>query len=452
MTLFRALAAASVASLWTLGQSSPMPTFEGMKLFERADGPKACTHSLDGSEKSKRAVWDTNGGEGVGQFLDDWIKKHGDSDWINKMDQDLYSVGASNQWCNSLGGAQCPGPDECSKYDAKNVTQLYWILKAASTHYELSNHINDWLQTKTISDTLAIPDLVKKFGGDVDKNSNIWGIVIGALVSAAGLAAPIAPELSAGLTVGVGAANFGSAFAKDTVDYSKAIADQLNGAFQATVNGLKVNLNLAMTGKDGKSGKKSSDLPNMSGPYSSNIAKYFDGGKFLMGNIEEETQPMLDNMGKYLKQGSVMAILRAQEYFIFVDEKWGDQKSCEEKGTRKWVDNSCAELWQLDHGEPNVMGKGSKDDYVKDMQDSKYGSFDMAKVYSGSIACARSGQSGVDQNKLPTDGSLPQCFYNFAVFKGKKTHKYGTEYLCGPSKSKDDINTTGRRASKICDD
>ncbi|KAI1084595.1 hypothetical protein F5B20DRAFT_522287 [Whalleya microplaca] len=451
MTFRTVLTATTVACLLSLGLTTPTgsPSFRGLKLFERANGPKACDYSLDGSEKSKRKIWDTDGA-GVGKFLEDWIKKNGESDWLNRMDEDLYTVGASNQWCNSLGGAQCPGPDECAKYNAKGVPQLYWVLKAANTHYELSNHINDWLQTNTIQNTLSIPDLTDKFGGKGDKNSDIWGIISAALVTAGGLVAPASGAASAALTVAVGGVSFGRTFAQDLVDYTKAISDQLEGTFEATVEGLRVNLNLAMTGKDGKSGKKTSDLPNMNGPWSTNIAKYFDAGKFLMGNIEEEVSPMLDNVAKFLKQGSVMAILRAREYIIFVDEKWKDQASCEKKDTRKWVDNSCAELWKLDGGEPNTMGKGSKDDELKAMKDNKYGAFDIAKMYEGSIACARSGKGKVDENTkaLPTDGSLPGCFYNFAVVKGTKDQHYGTYYLC--ESKKDPINTTGRRGSKIC--
>ncbi|CAJ2513287.1 Uu.00g014060.m01.CDS01 [Anthostomella pinea] len=455
----RITAAATLLSLSTLGLAIPAPAFRSLELFDRmllgrADGPAECSYLLDDTEASMRAVWDDSG-LGTGKFLEDWIKEHGEEDWINKIDEDLYATGESSFWCNSLGGANCPDPDDCTKYLDKKVPQLYWILKAGKTHYELANHINDYLQTQTISDTLAIPDIQDKFNNNKNDKSNIFSIISAALVTASAAAGPV-PELSALLTLGIGSVGFGNAFAPDELDYTKEISDQLGESFTAAVEGLSVNLNLAMTGRDTKSQKTTADLPNMSGPWSTNIAKYFDGGKFLVANIEAVAAPMLDNLSKFLKQGAVNAILLPQEYFVYIDTSYADSESCaEDGGTRFWVDGAgCGDFWKLDGGEPNVMGKGKKDEEVNNMMDIKYGGFDIAIMYGNAIQCARDHPDGKgaidpDVNKLPTDGKPAPCFYNYPVFKGKKKHEYGTYYLCNDGD--DDINTTGRRASGTCD-
>ncbi|KAI1079140.1 hypothetical protein F5B20DRAFT_545109 [Whalleya microplaca] len=358
------------------------------------------------------------------------------------MDKDLYATGTSKFWCNSLGGSQCPDPDSCSIYLDKKIVELYWILTAAKTHYEMFNHLNDWLQTKTIQDTLAIPDICDKFGGKADENSDIWGKVIGALVTAAGLSTGPAAPLAGPLTIGVGAANFGNAFASKKVDYTKAIADQLGGAFEAMVSGLKSNLNTAMTGSDSDSGKKSKDLPELGGKYETNIAKYFNEGKWLVTNIESTMKPVLDKTGQYLKQGSIIAILKARKFFIFINDDI-KQSDCKDDG-QYWLTDGCADLWQLDDtSNKHAIASGAKKDEAKAMKESKYGSFDMKSTYTNAIECARAhpdGKGKVDTSKLPTDGKLPECFIDLPVFKGTKKKHYGKWEL--HKIKKDYINST----------
>ncbi|KAI0011626.1 hypothetical protein F4779DRAFT_572640 [Xylariaceae sp. FL0662B] len=447
MALRRCVAAASLASMFALSIANPVPELTGLKAFEKRKDERAeCAVELDGSRTRRIQVWgsDTLDGYGVGKFLDKWVKKHGEKDWINRMDKDLYSTGTSKFWCNSLGGSQCPDPDSCSAYMDRKVVQLYWILTAAKNHYEIFNHMNDWLQTKTIEDTLAIPDITEKFGKQGDKNSDLWGKLIGALVTGAGLAAP-APGgalLSPLLTVGVGGANIASGFAAKEIDYTKAVSDQLGEAFKALTEGLRSHLNIAMTGSDSKSGKKSKDLPGLSGKYQTNIAKYFSDGRWLVTNIEKETQPVLDKFGQYLKQGTVIAILKARKFFIYInsDLKKDDCKS----DTQVWLDDGCAELWSLaDTSKEHAIADGAKEDEAKAMKESKYGSFDLKKAFENAIKCARAhpdGKGKIDVKKLPKDGAMAECFIDLPVFKGSKKKHYGKWEL--HKIDKDYINST----------
>jgi hypothetical protein len=163
----------SLALLAGVCLAGPLPAYRSLDLWEKRQ--EQCNYLLNDDEASQRAIWDSSG-LGVGQFLDNWLTKNGEDDWLNRMDEDLYTVGESNMRCITLGGTDCEAPtqDECRKwhltkgkkattnrnevrYAQAGVPQLFWILRASQIHFGLASAYHLEFSTETINNTLSVP-------------------------------------------------------------------------------------------------------------------------------------------------------------------------------------------------------------------------------------------------------------------------------------------------------
>ncbi|CAJ2505907.1 Uu.00g000370.m01.CDS01 [Anthostomella pinea] len=458
----RIFTTATLSSLTAWAWASPTPEFRSLALFERK-GPVQCSALLNDTAASQCAVWNDidKGGLGVGRFLDDWLTKNNETDWVNRIDEDLYAVGESDMWCNSLGGANC-AHDSCIDYLQKNVSQLYWVMQAAQTHYEMYNMVAEWLQTNTIADTLEIPAIINQFDGQENDVLDVAAIVSATFIAVAGLAGATGAALelvplgvtSGVATMGVSIMQYIITFRKDDSDYTGTVNQQLEQGFTSAIDGIRAILNVAMTGSDQSSGMKASELPNLTGEWRNDIAKYFDAGRWLISNIQGVVQPMLDLLAKYLKQNLVMAMLKARRHFIFYD-LGANQTTCESNGKGKaWIDGACAGLWQFSKLRTTTASwvEQIKPDLVDAMKNATYGGFDIKELHQNAIKCARAhpdGKGSVNASTLPLNGSVPECFYNFPVFMGRKKERpLGRWNLCEEMKDGVDINTTGRQGGE----
>lgn len=106
---------------------------------------------------------------------------------------------------------------------------------------------------------------------------------------------------------------------------------------------------------------------------------------------------------------------------------------CEGLGQRYLGDvdgGRCFQLVRLKEDPGNDCGSGGKwdckpkqvDDDVYTKLTDKY-KFSLEDYYRTAALCAASGSDEVDPATLPTDGSIPNCFFNPRAFKGRMTAK-----------------------------
>jgi hypothetical protein len=103
-------------SLAALGLTIPLEATTSLEI-KKTPIPPACNFKLRSDGIAQQVIWDRNG-LGVGQYLDNWIRKNGEIDWLSRMHEQLYSGGESTMHCVTLGANDCQGPssDDCREY------------------------------------------------------------------------------------------------------------------------------------------------------------------------------------------------------------------------------------------------------------------------------------------------------------------------------------------------
>lgn len=104
--------------------------------------------------------------------------------------------------------------------------------------------------------------------------------------------------------------------------------------------------------------------------------------------------------------------LQEYGYHVFNDENYLDEAACTANYGARWMEYAgkgrCMRLVYQDGG--NNVYWPAPESVIKAAED-KY-NIDITEYYSASCDCAISGSGEPDTNALPSDGSLPQCFYN----------------------------------------
>ncbi|KAI9893107.1 MAG: hypothetical protein M1814_000654 [Vezdaea aestivalis] len=363
---------------------------------------------------------------GASVFLDKYLKDNGDVNWANKIDQSTTnrgSQGISNLDCVDFLGGNCPFPSvQCKDF---TPPALFHVRVAMATCHRMFEALHEGLQDNTISQQLKTPQLIVDFGEPPAKTSNLPAILSSAFGIGAGITAA-AHEISGPLAV-VGAL-FSLAAASqppEAPDFLPTLDSELQNAFNQTNGQIKDIVKTIFGG-----GSATANLPGLSSPNgeTQNIAKFFSGGRFLVkvtsdGAIDSLLAPAIDKGYLFLKQALVVVILKAQNYYVFVDTS-RTESDCNKITGSRFIDNQCftIESFQRDN---NFREDGSIAPRTRPIDPSIVGKLDNSEyqIDGKSLPKPRTAHPGfdgkVDSSAIPLDGSIPPCFFSLPVIKAE---------------------------------
>jgi hypothetical protein len=131
-----------------------------------------------------------------------------------------------------------------------------------------------------------------------------------------------------------------------------------------------------------------------------------------------------------IRQAMTVQLMKASNWFVYIKSGTGEG-DCEVDVGSLWLpDYGCVDFWRREGdvspgpvrpGEFPANGGG--DDMLNDFMGELGGNADLATVYTNAIECAKAygdSSASVPENvgDLPTDGSFPECFFNYPVFYG----------------------------------
>ncbi|KAI9802789.1 MAG: hypothetical protein M1833_001388 [Piccolia ochrophora] len=418
--------AAAAALLIAHVYGNPVPQEVAVIGFE--DTARVCAMKYD----DPQATWVNSG---AAKFLNDFLVKNGGSkEWANKIDQATTrggSQGESNLNCISLRGDNCRSPTvACEDY---TPPALHFIRNAMFSCHAIFKSIHQSLQENTILNILDLDNIVSDFGaGTTEGSAQTFALVDSSLSIAAGVAAGFAPAAG---TFAVIASSFGILGALDSPpEPTGDLKNQLSAIFSASQSQLEETLATIFGGPGDTSklaGVTSSNGPNGE---TQDIAKFFSGGKFLIpvteqGGIDEIVKPITDRAALLIKQSLVSTTLKSLNFYIFVNTDRSESDCGSITGSR-FIDNQCFTLEK--HGKTAGARASLRDtteiidkEIMLKLDDPAAGyNIDVTGFYRNADACQTAHpdfDGTLASNNLPTDGSLPECFFNIPVIKAPES-------------------------------
>ncbi|KAK6338600.1 hypothetical protein TWF696_009412 [Orbilia brochopaga] len=160
--------------------------------------------------------------------------------------------------------------------------------------------------------------------------------------------------------------------------------------------------------------------PPTSNGETTDIGRFFSGGRFLIPatvNLDMEVRNTVERGITRIRQALVIRALKNQGYFVSIDPAIATPESCTPTGSR-FMNGKCYKIIR------NTGGLQIVEDIPRDTAlklDNAYYRISLEEFYNNAEACqnANPGSEGQAQFLgLPTDGSLPQCFFNMRVIVG----------------------------------
>lgn len=136
----------------------------------------------------------------------------------------------------------------------------------------------------------------------------------------------------------------------------------------------------------------SSDLPNLDdASYTTNIAKYFQDGQWLIDTdkLAHDMDTWEQNFVKSAHQAIITGVLKSQRWFVFIDEDKTTEADCSRtSGTnndgRRLINGECADMFVflLDSESSGEMNSADSqaDSKFKALKELKYGAWDLEAV------------------------------------------------------------------------
>lgn len=260
-----------------------------------ADDPfneaEICGHELE--KESKDDIWYKTG---AGLLLDTVInsktKSGGYDNWVQKLDKYVWDKKQSDAWdCTSFPG-KCGTPADCHEFHRLQQRGTeYWIFKAISGAHKFMNRWYTAFENQTIATNFELDTIISDFSGNVKDLTDIYAKMAGAFTIAGGTAGALPGP---GALVGGGLTSIAGIFALAALD---APSDPKDNATEYLMQyftqsrGALENLarNLFGTGD-------MNEIPHVETAtnWQTPVARYFDGGKFLIENVDVATRYTLE--------------------------------------------------------------------------------------------------------------------------------------------------------------
>ncbi|ETS76335.1 hypothetical protein PFICI_11722 [Pestalotiopsis fici W106-1] len=400
-----------------------------------------CGHDIN--KESLKDIWEMTR---VGGFLD--IIVNGTSigaypNWVQNLDKATWDKQQSDAWdCTSFPGKCGPAADCKEFFLIRDRPQEYWIFKSIDGAHKVMNRLHEELQNDANVVQFDLDGIISDFQGGIKDLTDIYGKMAAAFTIGAGAVSVVpGPGKLASAAFNVVAGVFSLAALDKPPDSKPTAQEYLKNYFEQSQNALKDTArNLFGTGDQKK-------LPNLSNPHHwlTEVAQFFDDGKFLIENVDEATDTTVKTARIHLRQAIGMSVLDSQGWKLFIDPGIKDEARCKKDGSSHIWRSESNECWGLLKWEKIPSGDPFSKDRIKVTQlpektvqkMTKDYEMDLKTVYDNAVACKLAHPDGsaraIKVQELSPDGSnLPQCFFSIDVAKGTFTaNEYKPQDLWG---------------------
>ncbi|KAF7557620.1 hypothetical protein G7Z17_g562 [Cylindrodendrum hubeiense] len=334
--------------------------------------------------------------------------------------------------CSPMNGLSCE-----DQFDQFGTTPLgknsYWIFQAAKGVHEKFKELNRQMVEDTLISGLRIGQMVTDFDGSESEPGNVLGWL--AAASTIGNAVGgLVPGAGGGIAAGFGI--LGGIFSglagqsEEPIDQG-SISAALADAFEQATNALENTLRIAMGGGTGDDEYNSLPAPKWD-TYETKIAKFFNGGWFLLDDDVEAVRVAIASITNNLQKKVASDVMKAARLHLVADKRDGylSREDCGYAPGRQWLALKPDEeyCFYIMRNNPN---NNRIDDWVEvgsDIYDkmASYGLGDRETYYSANIDCTLNGDGGddIDLGSMVW-GQVPRCYFNLPTVFIEKDNDVG---------------------------
>ncbi|KAK7428282.1 hypothetical protein QQZ08_005179 [Neonectria magnoliae] len=406
-----------------------------------------------GSKETLCKGWDLRTPEGVddlwektaaGVSLELFIKGHWEhqNSWLKNMESQVQGgtsgksgaagCSALGNDCNPMGGMSCN-----DQFDQFGTTPLgknsYWIFQAAKGVHEKFRELNRQLTQETLINGLRIPQMVDDFDGSESEP----GAVLGWLAAASTMGNAVGglvPGAGGGIAAGFGI--LGGIFSglasqgDDEIDQG-SISAALADAFEQATGALENTLRIAMGGGTGDDEYNSLPAPKWD-TFETKIAKFFNGGWFLIDDDEEAVRVAIGSISNNIQKKVANDVMKAAKLHLVADKRDGvlTREDCGYAPGRQWLELKPGEeyCFYIMRNNPNPNRINEWVEVEAEIYDkmASYGLGDRETYYRANIDCALNGgdNGDIDLGSMAW-GEVPTCYFNLPTVFIEKDNNVG---------------------------
>ncbi|KAF5237754.1 hypothetical protein FANTH_10629 [Fusarium anthophilum] len=321
--------------------------------------------------------------------------------------------------CNPMNGIGCE--EQFDKYGKTFIGKnSYWTFQAVKGMHGKFAELHRRLTTETLVNGLKIGQMLEDFGGSEKGGGNMRGWLSAAATmgnALGGLVPGVGNGISAGMGILAGIMS-GLSLGEDEDDGAATISDGLADLFKNASVKLENTLRIA-TGGGNDSEYKSLPAPVWD-TYETNIAKFFNGGWFLLDNDVKTVHVTLGSITNNIQKKVANDVMKASKLYLVADKlgSKNTREDCDETTTgRHWLPLRDGEeyCWYIMRNNPNPNHFKDWTEVDEDIY-TKMGDFglgDRKTYYKALIDCAlnKGDSDDVDTSNL-VQGEIPRCFFN----------------------------------------
>ncbi|KAK2765526.1 hypothetical protein FQN54_008380 [Arachnomyces sp. PD_36] len=367
----------------------------------------------------------------IGPWFDNWLVSHPDKHlWTYTMDEEVQGNNGESEFGCASVQSECGYPSDCEWHYKQGMGEAYWVLVAASKLHEGYVYLSDQLEASTLYNSIRMSDMEDKFGATPDDDVNPLAIASASFTIASAFAGPLLGPM----TIAIGAFGLGAELTPAPPDITATIGEQFSDAFYNA----KVQLDETVANIfGGENDMSTEDLPMQTGDYQDAMARFFDGGKFLVQDIQSGMQHVFDEFISVQQKALAGQFIRYMGYVVVVHTNKHSIDECQDL-MPMWstyfqeVTGRCYTVMKAapEHSPDWPLGI---DDGPMSVGINDYG-LDFDEFYTNAYDCAAANPEGgaklsSDASLLPKDGSIPGCFYNVPVVEGETYANGNVAYL-----------------------
>ncbi|KAF2874967.1 hypothetical protein BDV95DRAFT_656744 [Massariosphaeria phaeospora] len=375
---------------------------------------------------------------GAARFFADFLASNGTNDWPRQLDEVTTNIPLFKSAidCRNLGGQGCPIPTvSCGQFTPPEV---WWIRVAMSKAHDFFTQSHEKLQDETIIQSLSVDQMISDF----DAKTADPRAVLSSVGAALGIAnvlvkrTPLGFASELGDTFSVIGSIFGIVSANSApkitngdlklsiestlIDLFKATNDQI-AAFNNKLMGGDADIDLAELLKIVGSGTGRSTLGN-----DNVIARIFSNGAFLVPASQSDLAAGIAASMRTVKQQLVGALLKAKNFYIFVD-KDRDQDACNSIKGAVFSKGECFALEQPISKRiflgpvPHKATGPIPAQFIDHLTDPSTYDIALFKLFQSADQCKSGGPpAGLDADAFKgAENLFPTCFFNLDVIRAK---------------------------------
>ncbi|KAI1038842.1 hypothetical protein LB503_007887 [Fusarium chuoi] len=389
--------------------------------------------------------WDLKTVEGVDKLWEDtaagvslelFIKSHWEhqNSWLKNLEDQVMEgtdgkSGASGcaligTSCNPMGGIGCE--EQFDKYGKTFVGKnSYWTFQAVKGMHGKFAELHRQLTTETLVNGFKIGQMLKDFSGNENGGGNMKGWLSAAATmgnALGGLVPGVGSGISAGMGILAGIMS-GLSLGDDEDDGAATISAGLADLFKSASVKLEDTLRIATGG-----GRNDDEYNSLPAPkwdtYETKIAKFFNGGWFLLDDDIETVRVTLGSITNNIQKKVANDVMKASKLHLVADKLGGkdSREDCGFSTGRQWLPLRDGEeyCWYIMRNDPNPNREGEWTEVGADIYEkmASFGLGDREPYYKALIDCAlnKGDSDEVDTSNL-VQGEIPRCFFNLpAVF------------------------------------